>query len=221
MAGDSETGVLIMRLTAGLDRPRLSQRARGDPRRRHLRLAVGAPGGAERSTAARRARPSSAGHRAAARRAGRARGDVRREDRLRGSPAGSGEDGVELERVVRALSPHIGARVALPDGVLLGVREATVFDSPSLSQDSGPAGASSGEESSPRLIEHDGRLLLACREGTALELRRVQPPGGRPMDASSYLRGRTARPAGDRRCPGDGMPALISGSGCGGPGAVS
>jgi methionyl-tRNA formyltransferase len=34
----------------------------------------------------------------------------------------------------------------------------------------------------------DGRLLLGCADG-ALELRMVQPPGGRPMDAASYLRG--------------------------------
>jgi methionyl-tRNA formyltransferase len=34
-----------------------------------------------------------------------------------------------------------------------------------------------------------GRLLLGCRTGV-LELLEVQPPGGRAMDASAYLRGR-------------------------------
>ncbi len=34
----------------------------------------------------------------------------------------------------------------------------------------------------------DGRLLLGCDPGV-LELLVVQPPGGRAMDASSYLRG--------------------------------
>jgi methionyl-tRNA formyltransferase len=34
----------------------------------------------------------------------------------------------------------------------------------------------------------DGHLLLDCTPGV-LELLVVQPPGGRAMDASSYLRG--------------------------------
>ncbi len=192
MAGDSETGVSIMRLTAGLD---------SGPVYRSGREAILA-GDTYGSLSARLEALSGAllldvlDHRAQGTEPQPDEQDERgvtyaekigSEDRLL-DPA---RTAVELERVVRALSPHIGARVALPDGVLLGVREATVFDSPSLSQDSGPAGAGSGEESSPRLIEHDGRLLLACREG-ALELRRVQPPGGRPMDASSYLRGHGA-----------------------------
>jgi methionyl-tRNA formyltransferase len=79
----------------------------------------------------------------------------------------------ELERVVRALHPHIGARVAIPGGEALGVHAAAaVGDGP-------PPGA---------LAALDGRLLLGCAEG-ALELRVVQPPGGRPMDAAAYLRG--------------------------------
>jgi methionyl-tRNA formyltransferase len=41
------------------------------------------------------------------------------------------------------------------------------------------------------VVAHDGRLLLACADG-ALELRVVQPPGGRPMEASAYLRGHGA-----------------------------
>ena len=82
----------------------------------------------------------------------------------------------ELERVVRALSPHIGARVQLSDGTALGVHEAALVPSP----DGGEAGLG--------VSECDGRLLLVCSAG-ALELRSVQPPGGRPMDAASYLRG--------------------------------
>jgi methionyl-tRNA formyltransferase len=83
----------------------------------------------------------------------------------------------ELERVVRALHPHIGARVAIPGGEALGVHAAAaVGDGP-------PPGA---------LAALDGRLLLGCAEG-ALELRVVQPPGGRPMDAAAYLRGHRQR----------------------------
>jgi methionyl-tRNA formyltransferase len=63
----------------------------------------------------------------------------------------------QQERVVRALSPHIGARLRLPDGSFLGV--------------------------------HGAR---ARPDGT-LELLEVQPPGGRVMPYSDYLRGRATR----------------------------
>jgi methionyl-tRNA formyltransferase len=95
----------------------------------------------------------------------------------------------ELERVVRALEPHIGARVALADGSPLGVHRAAVLDS-----DPRPG---TGAERGGRRLEgephlgvgvSDGRLLLRCREG-ALELLVVQPPGGRAMEAAAYLRG--------------------------------
>jgi methionyl-tRNA formyltransferase len=82
---------------------------------------------------------------------------------------------VELERVVRALHPHVGARVALPDGTLLGVRQAALAQSVA-SPDAG-------------VCASDGRLLLGCAEG-ALELLVVQPPGKRPMGAGAFLRGR-------------------------------
>jgi methionyl-tRNA formyltransferase len=82
----------------------------------------------------------------------------------------------ELERVVRALHPHIGARAELPDGSLLGVHEAVLADN-------APDGGA------PGIVAHEERLLLVCAEG-ALELAVVQPPGGRAMEASAYLRGR-------------------------------
>jgi methionyl-tRNA formyltransferase len=73
------------------------------------------------------------------------------------------------DRVVRALTPHIGARVALADGGWLGVLRAAVRE-PDVA----------GE------LRADGsRLLLG-----GLELLEVQPAGGRPMDAAAYLRGR-------------------------------
>jgi methionyl-tRNA formyltransferase len=87
---------------------------------------------------------------------------------------------LELERVVRALHPHIGARVGLPDGTLLGVHRAALADAEI---------ATGGGE--PAVVARDGRLLLDCTPGV-LELLVVQPPGGRAMDASAYLRGHGA-----------------------------
>ena len=82
----------------------------------------------------------------------------------------------EVERVVRALRPHIGARLPLPDGTFLGVLAARV-DGETLA----PAGGR---------VRTDGeRLLLDCNGG-ALELLEIQPPGARPMPASAWLRGR-------------------------------
>jgi len=81
---------------------------------------------------------------------------------------------VELERTVRALTPHIGAHVVLSDGERLGVSSARVL----------PAGPPEGE------LSFDGsRPVLGCAEG-ALELLVVQPPGRRPMSGEDYLRGR-------------------------------
>ncbi|HVS27916.1 MAG TPA: methionyl-tRNA formyltransferase [Solirubrobacteraceae bacterium] len=80
----------------------------------------------------------------------------------------------ELERRVRALHPHIGARLELADGSLLAIRGAA---------------ARAGEGmAAGTLVVDEARLLLGCADG-ALELLELQPPGGRPMDAPAYLRG--------------------------------
>jgi methionyl-tRNA formyltransferase len=81
-----------------------------------------------------------------------------------------------VERQVRALRPHIGARLPLPDGQFVGVIEARV-DGDTLA----PAGG--------RVRADDGRLLLDCNGG-ALELTRIRPPGGKEMAAADWLRGR-------------------------------
>jgi methionyl-tRNA formyltransferase len=79
----------------------------------------------------------------------------------------------ELERTVRALTPHIGAHVELADGTLLGVREARVV----------PVGPE------PGVVSFDGpRPVLGCTGG-GLELVIVQPPGRRAMTGEEYLRG--------------------------------
>jgi methionyl-tRNA formyltransferase len=77
-----------------------------------------------------------------------------------------------LERRVRALNPHIGAFVDREPR--LGVRRAIV---------AGHADVPAGE-----LAERDGRLLFGAAEG-ALGLLEVVPAGSRPMDAAAFLRG--------------------------------
>jgi HEAT repeat protein len=77
---------------------------------------------------------------------------------------------------VRALRPHIGSRLPLPDGTFLGVTAARV-DGPTRA----PAGG---------LVRAEGdRLLLDCHGG-ALELTEIRPPGSRVMAAADWLRGR-------------------------------
>jgi methionyl-tRNA formyltransferase len=95
---------------------------------------------------------------------------------------------VELERAVRALHPHIGARVALTDGSPLGVQRARLADVDDLAAEPAPSGSDVAARPLG-LYEHDRRLLLACTPGT-LELLVVQPAGGRAMEAAAYLRGR-------------------------------
>jgi methionyl-tRNA formyltransferase len=83
---------------------------------------------------------------------------------------------LELERKVRALSPHVGAYLDLGGEQRLQVlraRNAPGIDAP-------PRG---------ELASAGGRLLLGCADG-ALELLSVKPAGGREMSAADYLRGR-------------------------------
>lgn len=83
------------------------------------------------------------------------------------------EPAVALERKVRALAPHIGARLELSDGSTLGVLEVAVVED-------GP---------SPGSVSLSGRRpILGCADG-ALELVSVHPPGRRPMSGEAYLRG--------------------------------
>jgi methionyl-tRNA formyltransferase len=81
---------------------------------------------------------------------------------------------VELERVVRALTPHIGAYLELEDGSSLGVAAArAVADGPPTGQ-----------------LATDGRVpVLGCAEG-ALALLVVKPAGRREMRGEDWLRGR-------------------------------
>jgi methionyl-tRNA formyltransferase len=79
----------------------------------------------------------------------------------------------QLERIVRALTPAIGAYLELESGERLGVEDARVVD-----MDLAPG----------RLSAAGGRLILGSGEG-ALELVRVKPPGKRAMSAAEHVRG--------------------------------
>ena len=165
MAGDAQTGVAIMRLTAGLDEGPvcLVERTPIGPDDDHgtLSARLAAIGG-ELLVRALDERPPYV-----------EQGDegVTYAEKITAAdrdldPARPAD---ELERTVRALRPHIGARVALPGGEYLGVHAARVV---------GGRG--------PLRVE-DGALRLG-----GLELLEVQPPGGRRMAAADWLRGRPA-----------------------------
>jgi methionyl-tRNA formyltransferase len=171
MAGDERTGVSIMRLTAGLDEGPVCL-ADGEPI---------APDDTYGSLAARlqelgaelllrvlEERPACTEQQGEATYAEKISAADRTLD--------PGRPAVELERTVRALQPHIGARLELEGGAMLGVSGAAL----------------AGAAAAPGELLADGgppaRLLLGCSPGT-LELTIVQPPGGRPMAAADYLRG--------------------------------
>jgi methionyl-tRNA formyltransferase len=77
----------------------------------------------------------------------------------------------ELARRVRALSPHIGATLAI-GGAPFKVWRARALDEPA------PAPLSGG----------GGRLIAATGDGS-LEIVELQPPGKGRMDAAAFLRG--------------------------------
>ncbi len=170
MAGDAETGVTIMRLTAGLDSGpicaaapeavapedtygTLAPRLASLGGRLLLESLSSAPRWVEQDDAA-------------ATYAEKIEADDRRLDPAR--PAD------ELERVVRALDPHIGAFVQVDQELRLGVHSAGVVESPGLAVG--------------QLSLDGARPVLGCAVG-ALELRVVQPPGRRAMSGEDYLRG--------------------------------
>jgi methionyl-tRNA formyltransferase len=186
MAGDTETGVSIMRLTAGLDSGPVCLTAIEpiSPADTYGSLAPRLQvAGGELLVRTLNEHPvfveqDEAGVTYAEK--------IGPEDRLL-DPARAA---VELERVVRALHPHIGARAAREDGSLLGIQRASLVEGEGegelAEQDAGDELGMGAQETG--LVVRNGRLLLRCHPGT-LELLEVQPPGGKPMDASAYLRG--------------------------------
>ena len=169
MAGDAETGVSIMRVTEGLDSGPICLQAaepiRPDDTYGSLAPRLQDMGGALLLRALDDRPPFTEQDEAGATYADKIAAADRTLDPAR--PA------LELERTVRALHPHIGARIALPDGSHLRVLAAAALDR------APPQGV---------FAVADGRLALGCSKG-ALELLALQPSGGRPMQAADYLRG--------------------------------
>jgi methionyl-tRNA formyltransferase len=172
MAGDAETGVTIMRVTAGLDSGPIALRETvtiGDADYGALAPRLAALGG---DLLVRALDLRAAGELelepqddAAATYAEKIEPSERRLDPA--LPA------IELERTVRALSPHVGAYVELGDGERLGVLRARAVPGEL------PTGSFDGA----------GGLVLGCADG-ALRLVEVRPAGGRAMDGEAYVRGR-------------------------------
>jgi methionyl-tRNA formyltransferase len=101
---------------------------------------------------------------------------IEREDRRLDPSRRAGE----LERRVRALTPHLGAYVELEDGERLGVRRAAL--------------AQGIDDIEPgTLAVRDSRLLYGAAQG-ALELLEVHPAGRKPMPAADWLRGHKRLP---------------------------
>jgi methionyl-tRNA formyltransferase len=190
MAGDAETGVSIMRLTAGLDsgpvclvgtEPIADSDDYGSLALRLQRA------GADLLIAALDALAAGSSL------------DWRQQDEANVTyaekieAADRGLDGsrtaAELALVVRALHPHIGARAVLADGEMLGVLRAAPVDQPVSGPGGGGLAAPAPGVGEPvALYQRDGELLMACAGG-ALHLIEVKPAGGRAMPGNEYVRG--------------------------------
>ncbi|MDE3070588.1 MAG: methionyl-tRNA formyltransferase [Acidobacteriota bacterium] len=191
MAGDGETGVSIMRLVAGLDSGPvcMTERAAISSRddfgtlceRLELlggRLIVRVLDMMERGERPRFEEQDEGGVTYAEK--------IEAADRLL-DPARTAD---ELDRVVRALHPHVGAQVALADGTMLKVGRAAVANASLREALAGAGGAGVAGDGAGAVRACEGRLVLLCAGG-ALELLEVQPPGGRPMEGAAYARGRS------------------------------
>jgi methionyl-tRNA formyltransferase len=170
-AGDEETGVTIMRPTAEFDAgPVCLQRAEGigpDDDYGSLAPRLAALGG-ELLIEALDTRPPC---REQPEQGVTYAEKIAPEDRLL-DPARPAD---ELERRVRALTPHVGVYVELESGERLGVCRAGLAP--------GVDGVAPGA-----LVAEDSRLLYGAAQG-ALELLELHPPGKRRMDAAAWLRG--------------------------------
>ncbi len=178
IAGDEQTGVSIMRLTAGLDSGPVALTA-PEPILGHDTFGTLSPRLAELGARLliealdlglddlRFAEQDETGVTYAEK--------IAPEDRILDPTAPA----ADLERRVRALTPHVGAAAITGDGERLGVLAATARAA--LADDPRPGELSYG----------GGEVLLGCADATTLRLDIVQPPGRRAMDAAAFLRGRS------------------------------
>ncbi len=170
MAGDELTGVAIMELTAGLDSGPVCAQAEEPISSADtygtLSARLAETGGRLLVTALGTDPPCVAQDEAGVTYAEKITSEDRRLDPARTA--------AELERVVRALNPHIGASVALADGTPLGVRRARVVSE---------TGAAPGQ------LSLDGTRPVLAAADRGLELLEVVPPGRRPMSGEDYVRG--------------------------------
>jgi len=83
-----------------------------------------------------------------------------------------------LERRVKALRPHVGTYLELEEGGRLGVRDA----------EAGPIAGSSDSAEPGSIVTEGNELFLVSGKGLLL-LRVLQPPGKKPMSAADFLRG--------------------------------
>jgi len=174
MAGDAETGITIMRMDSGLDTgPMLMQRAiaiqpNDDAGSLHDKLAaLGAEMIVEALAALRRG-PIPATTQAAA--------GVSYAHKLRKEDAilDWSRPAHELARLVRALRPVPGAASGP------GADALKIWDAKSVEGEGVPGTV---------IAVGDAGITVACGRG-ALAIRRLQRPGGKPVDAAAFLRGR-------------------------------
>jgi methionyl-tRNA formyltransferase len=175
MAGDERTGVSIMRLAAGLDSGPVGlveeEPIRPDDDYGALAARLAGIGG-HLLVRALDALPGGLSFREQDETGVTYADKITAEDRIL-HPERPAE---ELARVVRALSPHIGAAVMLADGSRLGVWRAQA-------RRAAPGDPAPGE------LSLDGAVpMLGCTPGT-LALAVVQPPGRRAMPGDAYVRG--------------------------------
>ena len=171
MAGDEITGVSIMRLSAGLDSGPVCGQSTESIERQDtygtLAPRLAELGGQELVRVLSEDPPCAEQDDALATYAEKISPEDRRLD-----PA---QDALQLERVVRALSPHVGAFLELPDGLRLGVGEVRAV----------PHGSGAPGE---LVVSGSEMPALACGRGQ-LQLVRVTPPGRKEMTGAEWMRG--------------------------------
>ena len=173
MAGDTETGTTILRVTEGLD---------SGPIALSERLAIGS-GDYYDDVSARLAEQG--GELLVRALDLLAAGELRLSDQDESEATYAEKIAAEERRLdpsrdaaalawqVRALNPHIGTYLQFEDGERLGVRRARAVE---------------GAPAPGEIVEREESLVLGTPEA-GLELEVVQPPGGRAMPAAEYLRG--------------------------------